>query len=130
MKNELTKLVEETFGKIPLPMSIRVRESEEVHGDPKDSYFIQVSIGSKEFKPDCSFFDMWYNRGENRFEHGYLKLKEHLQGQGYGRELAEAREELARKLGCRRIRINLNNNQSFWEYMGFKSNGQYWEKEL
>ncbi|MCB9362279.1 GNAT family N-acetyltransferase [Candidatus Woesearchaeota archaeon] len=61
-------------------------------------------------------------------QHGYsfnetIFVHPRLRGQGYGRALVEAREELAGELGLT-VLINKNRNPDFWRYMGYEKLGR------
>jgi len=92
----------------------------------KDSYRIEISMGDK--KDSYIFF--WYNGKEKRMEHINLRLMFELSGKGRGRKLVELAENTGRKMGCDISRVNLPGNKIFWSRMGYKQNGDYWEKSL
>lgn len=136
MHEEIATLVEELFRPIAPEMMVRIRHHNETYprSDAQNSYFIQLSLDSKEDESfedcSCSYFDMWYNVDDKRFESGHIVLQENLRGQGNGRKLVEAREELAKRLGCSEIKITLNTNTGFWRHMGYVSIDGYMTKKL
>jgi len=77
-----------------------------------------------------SYLDFYYTPKFNRIEHINIKLIDTLKGGGYGRLLVESMESVGRKLGCAISRVNININQGFWDHMGYKFNGEYWDKSL
>jgi len=137
----LEPIVSEEIKKLQLPQEVEIDIRLDSDTSPLDSskqdnesYFIQISIGSDEDDSTrdstCSYLDFWYNQNTNSLEHVNFSLKEDLRGKGFGRKLVESMEEIGRKLGCNRTKINLNLNPSFWAHLDYQDQGDYWEKHL
>jgi GNAT superfamily N-acetyltransferase len=119
-------------------LELEARTSVKLRIDDPDrepySYFVQISIGSKEgdpfHDPECPHLDFIYHGKKRCMEPVKFNLQQ-LKGKGYGRKLVEIMEELGRRLGCSKARVRPQPyGASFWEHMGYKGIGKYKEKKL
>ncbi len=135
---ELESTVHTEINKLNIPNSkILIMPYSEVYPRSErffDSYFIQISVGSKSSEivhdVSCSYLDFWYDVENKMISNVNMSLKKNIKGRGFGRGLVEAMESIGKIMDCSSSRIIINTNESFWTYMGYEKKQDYWEKML
>ncbi len=133
-KDELRELVFETYRSLDDYLEVDVEKSGNNSSYLpvpsaiwKDSYFIKVRLSSYS-EEDCfsqsTFLEMWYLYKDKELVFDQVRVLERMRGKGLGSRMVEKSEELAKKLSCRKCKVDLDHNEKgFWQNRDYEDVG-------